>query len=206
MSGGRRTSPILICRSDVDAPLHRASFYLRSSPPQSSPTLSLSVRLGSPDSLPRGSSRRRHEQRAEQQLARWRIESGFDATKRFVACRGAECLCKRADATAHLGVLATRVGEQLHGDGAVFCTYIRMPECCGDRFLFIALSALPHARVDYVHEGNVVGDAVCACGAECALPHVLRFSLRAPDPSTPRRRFSFTECSGSGNEDESATQ
>jgi hypothetical protein len=128
-----------------------------------------------------------HTERHSNTLERWRHDVGIDERKWLTPCCADEfgCQCQAADAKEATERLALRDAELLNSMTHNPVTHVSMPECIADAYMTLVLTAVPRARVVYVH---LTDDGPCI-DDHCARVHSLQFRLRPVSeafPPTPR--------------------
>lgn len=132
-----------------------------------------------------------HQQRCDEQLQKWRADVGIDDSKWLTPCSADSfgCQCQASDAQQAIEKQARSDAELLNSMSSDPVTHLSVTDCCADDYLSIVLSAVPRARVLYIHLSD---DEVCS-ERNCARRHALRFELRSvseafpPTPRTPSR-------------------
>lgn len=128
-----------------------------------------------------------HQQRCDDQLKKWRADVGIDDLKWLTPCTADSfgCRCQESDAQQAIEKQARADADLLNSMSSDPVTDLSITDCCADDYLTIVLSAVPRARVLYIHLSD---DAVCTEHG-CARRHALRFELRPVSeafPPTPR--------------------
>lgn len=165
----------------------RSSGYSTLSAPSLSPSSLLLQRTSSTLKRRYDVENARQQERSEEIVDAWRRDVGIDSTKRIYACTAGSfrCQCDDVGAEASIERMATRDSEMLKSMSSDPVSHISIPDCLADAYLTRVLTAVPRARVVYLH---IADDSVCA-ETDCERTHALRFELRSVSeafPPTPR--------------------